>query len=145
MISKRTRMSSLVVVMGGFILMGFQNCAPADSASIGGDGEVRIVDRWAQSKVQFMAESYLVDPNVDSVNIKGFCEESENSVQWEAVRSATDGELVLGEGQVDCVNGSFNVDVAVTQQQLGSCADSMELRASVSNEEDQTQLRLACL
>ena len=145
MLNKQKRMTSLLIVLGGFLVLSFQNCAPADTGTIGSDDELRIVDRWAQSKVQFMAESYLVDPNVDSVNIRGFCEESESSVQWEAIRAANGGELVLGEGQVDCVDGSFSVDVAVTDQELGSCADSMELRASVSNEEDQTQLRLACL
>lgn len=146
MFSKHIQRTSLCILLGGFLLFNFQNCAPADAGTASGlDGEVRIVDRWAQGKVQFMAQSYLVDPDVGSVNIRGLCDRANRSVQWETTRSDAQGELLLGEGEVECIDGSFNVEVAVTAVELSNCNDSMELRASVSNEEALTQLRLACL
>lgn len=145
MLSKKSKRASLYIVLGAFLLIGFQNCAPAEPGVMADvDGEVRIVDRWAQSKVEFMAESYLVDPNVDTVNIRGLCDQSADAIQWEASRPSDQGDVILGEGEVGCENGSFSVQVAVSDQELGGCNDSLELRASFSNDEAMTRLRLAC-
>lgn len=141
--AKHRQYAVLIFAALGTVLMQFQNCAPAQEGLIA-DGEVRIVDRWQQSKLEFQATSYYVDENVDAVNIDGFCDSEE--VNWEISRVASDGSVhLVDSGISSCNSGSFSV-ASNAHHTLNNCEEVAEVLASLPDASLQakTQVRIQC-
>lgn len=141
--AKHRQYAVFIFALLGTILMQFQNCAPAQQGVLA-SGEVRIVDRWQQSKLEFQANSYYVNENVDAVNIDGFCQGQE--VNWEiSKRSADGGTELIDSGVTACQSGSFSL-ASTAHQHLSGCEEVAEVLATLPNDSLQarTLVRMQC-
>ncbi len=124
--------SGLVLV----VLFKFQNCGPAPQmsatdpvANIGpNEGEVRIVDRWSEEKVIFLAPTQKVATQ-QPVNVQGLCVGSEKGqkIQYQ-VLEINDIPKIVYVGEVECVMGGFEVPVGAVN--FHSCNDKLQIRAA---------------
>ena len=139
------RNALFIFIILSLMLTQFQNCAPAQSGLIPASEEVRIVDRWSPAKLQFFASSYFVGQNVDSVNIEGLCQA--DVVDWEITKVHEGGQIeLIDSGRADCDSGRFVVAVSSASEHLQSCAEVVEVAASLANEDGsaKTSLRVQC-
>lgn len=125
----------------------FQNCAPAGPASSGSStsgGEVRIVDDWMQSKVNFVEASVELETNDAQAVVAGFCDRKavDSPMNW-VFYDAGSNSNVLSEGQVFCQSGSFQIELPDVQQ-LDCDVDYRLLAESENGDQDLIFLRRKC-
>ncbi len=148
-IAKWARVVPLIALLT-LVVFKFQNCAaPPGSNLAGGDSEVRLIDGWVDtSKLSFMSPTYLVQENVDDVQVQGVCPvvdmaANENVVDWQVVR-LSDG-AVVSNGTSDCHSGGFQLEVSNIN--FGACDTRYEIRAqsaTTSLQEATTTIRAFC-
>ncbi len=142
---------NLTVILSStlFGLVHFQNCAPAaigtNAPQSAGDGEVRVVDDWSQTKVSMISQIVEAQPTDSWVRLEGFCDrhfDESDPLTWE-IRQATASEDVVLAGTVDCQRGGFRVEVSDLAQLTCGLLYSFEIR-TVDGEFDQAAVVRKC-
>lgn len=125
--SRRSRYIAAAVLVGAFVLVQFQNCAPA---GLGDNGEpdpgVRLVDEYGKAEIEFPVPQLSLDPVAAAVSLSGMCKRSRNGfgVTWSLVSAGGDP---LAKGTAVCTSGGFAIRVG----NLDSvpCGQVLQLRA----------------
>lgn len=135
--SRLSASSKRTITIGALLLVvifKFQNCAPptamqSDLSSGAPDDEVRIVDRWAPQKVEFMSPTQLVEGQERIVQIQGLCVGSEKGEQiaYQVIEISNEPR-VISEGVVNCVMGGFEVELQALV--FTSCSSRYQVRAA---------------
>jgi hypothetical protein len=146
--AKLARVVPLICLLT-LVVFKFQNCAAPAGSAIASDGEVRLIDGWVDtSKLSFMSPTYLVQENVQDIQVQGVCPlvemaTEENVVDWQVVR-LSDG-VVISNGTSSCSSGGFQLHVSDID--FGACDKRYEIRAqsaTTSLQEATTTLRAFC-
>lgn len=136
--SRPSASSKRVFTIGALVLVvmfKFQNCAPPsglqNQAGEDGlpDGEVRIVDRWAPQKIEFMSPSQLIESEERSVQVHGLCVGSDKGEQiaYQVIEISNDPRIVY-QGVVNCVMGGF--ELTLQSLTFTSCSSRYQVRAT---------------
>lgn len=95
------------------VLTQFQNCAPStpmqtDSSS----GQVKIVDEYNKSDVQFVSEDVQARDDVAAVDVDGLCSREHNGqrLHWRLSGDDPSAQPLI-EGSATCKSGQFQVNV----------------------------------
>ena len=127
MFSKVIPVSTLMLL----VLFQFQNCASqkTDASHGGTDGEVRIVDRWDQQKLELIAIQNSVGSSHTEVEVHGVCgDQSQGDViEWQAI-VVGDIPEVVSSGEVLCDQGGFQLP-AETLALYENCDTQIQVRA----------------
>ncbi len=93
------------------------------------DGEVRIVDRWNEQKVSFLAPSLVIAPDRPAVDLLGLCVGSGSGqmITYQLIELNENNPEIIGGGQVECVRGGFELPIA--QINFSSCSSRIQVRA----------------
>ncbi len=95
------------------ILLNFQNCAPAvapDQVSI--NDEIRIVDDWSKTEIQFATNEVVVDEEESSAIVSGLCNRKYNRSQLRWAVWLSDGSRMVLIGNSECRSGQFAFDMS---------------------------------
>lgn len=112
------------------VMFKFQNCAPTrpgEEFSSQPSGEVRIVDQWAPSKVEFLSPSYLIETTVQEVNVPGLCVGAPKGQRlvWQLLD--TKDHVIIESGIVECLMGNFQL--TINKVAFNDCKTELELKA----------------
>src|SRR5262245_33718277 len=105
----RTRNVSILsfAAVMGIMLFNFQNCAPAITNAVQGkdptDAEVRIIDDWNKSEIQFVQDSVQVHDEAVAAGVGGLCNRQHNGakLKW-ALWTDSDSNRPLMAGDSSC-------------------------------------------
>ncbi len=99
-----------------FLLLNFQNCAPAvgPHTEIGSDGEVRIVDDWSKAEIQFATAEVRIEEEENSAIVSGLCNRKYNQSQlrWALYAEDDNSGRAVKVGGSECRSGQFAFDVS---------------------------------
>lgn len=103
-----------VTVLTAVVLFYFQNCAPAGQLASDSDPlnpEVRIVDEWNKSQIQFAQDSVQVHDEALQVAVGGLCNREHNNekISWALWGDEASAPLLLG-GSL-CKSGQFAFNI----------------------------------
>lgn len=114
MVSQRnvSILTSIAVVT--LLLTQFQNCAPAEIsvAQSAGSGEVRTIEDWNKTEIQFLSPEVQVHDEALNTGVGGLCNRSYSGarLRW-AIWAGQKTSSPLLAGESECKGGSFNVDL----------------------------------
>ena len=114
MLNRNVSILSLAAVTA-LMLFNFQNCAPAAQLANKAnplDSEVRIVDDWSKTEIQFVTDSVQVHDEAATAGIQGICNREHNGagLKW-ALYGDDTGHAPLVIGDSVCKSGQFSVTV----------------------------------
>lgn len=107
--------SAVCIGFLSIVLSQFQSCGPMNDPNFYSqeniDGEVRIIDRWADQQLEF-AQALVMVSEESETSVKGLCigAESGEPLQWEIIENAGQ-QTLIDKGVVDCERGEFSVDL----------------------------------
>lgn len=141
----KTRATIFIFLCMSIVMTQFQNCGPTPNGLIPISDEAKIVDRWNPSKLEFLASSYLVPTNVDTVNIEGLCES--DLVDYVISKVTDDGFVeLIDSGSASCESGTFKVAMTETSSHLLDCSEEVEIEAYLPDNQSsaKTSLKMQC-
>lgn len=143
---------SVLSALGAFLLLNYQNCAPATNAPMGGTAmvghqqigsHVDVIDQINEGRLSFMQKSVAVQEQAESLELTGLCDQAQSgaTLRWQ-LRDANNQDL--GEGFVVCEQGGFTVAIEPVHEL--ECGASYNLIAQLGVEEsDAVEIKRACV
>lgn len=113
MLKKRNVTILSLALLTATVLFNFQNCAPAAvSAQTGdSDSEVRIVDDFSKTEIQFATEQLLIHDEAAEASVSGLCTRRHNGAElrWALYGEGSSRPIVVGDSL--CKSGQFAFEV----------------------------------
>src|SRR5688572_24199330 len=107
---RRYVLSLTIVALTAALLFQFQNCAPATPASQAGDSDVRLIEDFSKSEIQFVSEDVQVHDEASTTGVGGLCNRSRNGARLRWAISVTEqAGRPLVAGEAECRSGQFSV------------------------------------
>jgi len=110
--NKRRNVITIVSLLG-FLLIGFQNCAPSKGGGASSDSaNVGVIEDQNKSTLQFVSPTIDVQSEVSSTDLSGFCSRihGEAHLNW-AIWSNQKSEHPVMSGTAQCKSGQFAINV----------------------------------
>lgn len=125
-----------MTVVGAFTVVNYQNCAPAGKlGAVAGDGgDVGVINPvTTKGAVAFIENDVAVQSPAKSASVRGVCREDQVGATLGWILRDAQGNFV-SEGNVDCDESGFNVELAPTLAGL-ECGESYSLYARLGVDE----------
>lgn len=118
--SRRNVFTCLLILLVTALLPQFQNCGStsgSEASVSSGSGDVRLVDEYGKSEIQFIADNIELADDVEATTIDGFCsrEHTGELIDFKLFSDDHMNGPVIGVGQVVCQSGQFRVPLGLLQ------------------------------
>ena len=115
MLNRRNVLILSFSLLNALLLFQFQNCAPANlpaAQASNGDGDVRIIDEFNKSEIQFPTDETEIHDEAISANLDGLCSRRHSGakLRWALHGDHSDGHPLL-TGESSCQSGQFFVEM----------------------------------